>query len=599
MIDRRALLAAAAAAALARPAWAQDKPTAASAALTSLLDRLVEEGLERAPRSATGLGLDTGARASLRGRVEDRSAEARARQIADDEKAAKDLAAIDRAALSPAEQITYDTVEFQLSVRAEQAKFPYRAGGSPYVIDQRTGAYSSVPDFMVTQHPVKTAADAEAYLSRLDGFAKVLDQETEAFLADAEAGALPPGFLLETTVGQLKMLRDVAPPDAQLVRNLATKAGEARLGDRYAEQATDVFATKIVPALDRQITAVDRLRAKATGDAGVWKLPDGARFYATQLRGYTTTSLSAEEVHKLGLEQVADLTAQLDAALKQAGFTQGTPIARLKALNERPGETYANDEAGRTALLADLNAQIAALQPRLPQAFERLPKAAVEVRRVPEATQDGAANGYYQRPSLDGSRPGAFYINLKDTTEWPKWSLPTLTYHEAVPGHHLESALSLENPDAPLYRRAFASFSAYSEGWGLYAEQVADELGAYADYPIGKVGLIQSYLFRAARLVVDTGLHHKRWTREQANTYMVDATGDPPGSIAREIDRYISNPGQACSYKLGQTVILREREAARKRMGAHFDIKRFHTAALSTGRVPLTVLERVLRERLV
>lgn len=603
MIDRRVFLSASVSALAVGPALAQAPAGTGQASqgdrqLNAFMDRLVEEDLERSPRSATSLGLDVGPRAALRGKLEDSSLEARAAQLSADRKALADLRKLDRAKLSPADRVGFDTVEFQLAGRVRQNEFPYGSGYTTYVVSQRSGLYQSVPDFLDTQHPVKTAADAEAYVSRLAALGPALDKETERMLAEAEAGAAPPAFLLDTALTQLKALRAQPPAEAGMVASLRRRATAAGLEARYADSASDLFATRVVPALDRQITAAERLRERATNDAGVWRLPEGEAYYASRLKWFTTTDLTAEQVHQLGLEQVADLTGKLEAALRQEGFTQGPVIARLKALNVRPGETYPNDEAGRTTLLAALNAQIADLEGRLPNAFSRLPKAKVEVRRVPPDIEAGAANGYYQGPSLDGSRPGAFYINLADTAEWPKWSLPTLTYHEANPGHHLEVALSRENPNLHLYRRSFTNFSAYSEGWGLYAEQVADELGMYEGYPIGKVGLYQSYLFRAARLVVDTGLHHKRWTREQANAYMVEATGDPGGSIAREIDRYVGNPGQACSYKIGQTAILRLREEARARQGARFDLKAFHEAVLGTGRAPLTVLERAVADQL-
>jgi uncharacterized protein (DUF885 family) len=536
------------------------------------------------------------ARAALRGRIEDRSLEGQARDDAADAKALAELRAIDRAKLNAADRISYDTIEFQLAGRQSLAKFPYGGTYTVYTLAQRSGAYTSVPDFLDTQHPLKTEADGEAYLSRLDGYATAIDQDTERFMAEVAAKAVPPAYILDTTASQLKRQAGAAPVEAGVVRGLARRAGEARLSPRLVARAAELFSGKVRPALQRQITAVERVRATATTDAGVWKLPDGEAYYAAKLKWFTTTDMTAEEVHQLGLTQVAELTSQLDRALRSQGYTTGTVLQRLQAINVDPAQTYPNTDPGRAELIASLNAQIVDLDARLPRAFNRLPRAKVEVRRVPPETQDGAANGYYQSASLDGSRPGAYYINLKDTTEWPKWSLPTLTYHEANPGHHFQNTIALEDPSIPLYRRAFVGFSAYGEGWGLYAEQVADELGMYDACPLGRVGLYQSYLFRAARLAVDTGLHHKRWTREQANAWMLNATGDPPGQVAREIDRYITNPGQACSYKIGQTTILRLREAARRTLGERFDVKAFHDVVLGTNDVPLTVLERVVNE---
>jgi uncharacterized protein (DUF885 family) len=493
MMDRRRLLASGAFAALAHalPAGAQTRATPAATsdpALTRLMDRLVAQGLQRSPRQATSLGLDVGALAGLRSRIEDRSLAAKARETAEDARSLAELRAIGRERLSGADRVGYDTIEFQLSERQRQAKFPYGAGFSAYTLTQQAGAYQGVPDFLDTQHPVKTAADADAYIARLEGYAAALDQETERFLTEVEAGAIPPDFVLDTTATQLRAQRGQAPDQATVVRSLARRAGEAGLSDSYAGRARSVLIGRIAPALERQIAAVGRVRPRAAHDAGIWRARDGEAYYAAKLKWYTTTDLTADQVHDIGLEQVAQITAAMDAQLKALGYTQGTVLQRLQALNVAPAQLYANDDAGRAQLLASLNAQMADLDQRLPRAFNRLPKAKVEIRRVPVEIQDGAANGYYQRASLDGSRPGAFYINLKNTNDWPKWALPTLTYHEANPGHHLQGTLLQEDGALHLYRRSFTGFSAYSEGWGLYSEQVADELGAYEAYPLGASG---------------------------------------------------------------------------------------------------------------
>jgi uncharacterized protein (DUF885 family) len=601
MLDRRALLstAAAAAAASALPAAAQTRNSAsADAQLNAVLDRLVEQELEQRPQSATTFGLDVGPQAGLRARLNDRTQAGEDRETAGAAKALAELKALNRGALSPSARIGLDAVSFQLDQLRAINRFAYGAQYSAYALTQRYGAYSTVPDFLDKQHPVANAADADAYLSRLEGYATALDQDTERFSAEVAAGAVPPDFILDTALGQLRRQRAQPASEATVVASLVRRSAERGLPASYGQRAAALYTSKVVPALDRQMTAVERVRRTANPLAGVWKNPEGEAYYAAKLKWFTTTDMTAEEVHRLGLEQVAEITGRLDALFKSQGLTQGTVLQRLQALNADPVQLFPNDDAGRAKLLGFLNERMADLDRRLPSAFDRLPKAKVRVMRVPPEIQDGAANGYYQSPSIDGARPGAFYINLKDTTEWPRWSLPSLVYHEANPGHHLQIALALEDPSLPLYRRGFLSFSAYTEGWGLYAEQVADELGVYANDPLGRVGLLQSYLFRAARLAVDTGIHHKRWTREQANQWMVQATGDPPGQVAREVDRYATNPGQACSYKVGQTVILRLREDTRRRLGDRFDIKAFHAAVLSTGEVPLTVLERAVAEQL-
>jgi uncharacterized protein (DUF885 family) len=316
------------------------------------------------------------------------------------------------------------------------------------------------------------------------------------------------------------------------------------------------------------------------------------------VKASTTTNYTPEQVHRMGLDQVADISARIDTILRAKGMTRGTVGARLMALNEDPAQLYPATDQGRAQMLADLNAQIVEVYKLLPRAFNTLPKAKVEVRRVPVFIQDGAANGYYQSAALDGSRPAAFYINLKETGDWPRYNLPTLAYHETVPGHHLQVALSQESDRIPmlLRTRALGGFSAFSEGWALYAEQLADETGAYASDPLGRAGYLQSLLFRAARLVTDTGIHAKRWTRAQATQYMVDTIGNAPSRAQREVERYFASPGQANSYKVGHTVWVKVREDAKAKLGAKFDLRAYHDAVLLSGVMPLTVLERHVAE---
>jgi uncharacterized protein (DUF885 family) len=403
---------------------------------------------------------------------------------------------------------------------------------------------------------------------------------------------IPPDFVVDKALANLRQMRAMPAGETTLVRSLVRRAAEAGLGD-YRPQAERLVSGPIRAGMDRQIAELSAVRGRAVHDAGVWRLPAGESYYAMALKYNNTTNLSPDEVHQMGLDQVRDLHGQLDTMLRAQGYTRGSVGDRLNALNKEPRFLYPNTDAGRAELLASLNAQMRDIQPLLPRMFNRIPKARMEIRRVPVAIEAGAPGGYAQAPSLDGSRPGAYYINLKDTHEWPKNGLPTLTYHEATPGHLFQGSLARETGELPLYRRT-QGFSAYNEGWALYAERLADELGVYADDPFGRIGYLQSYLFRAVRLVVDTGLHHKRWSREQAIRYMVENAAEPEGSATREIERYSVWPGQATAYKIGQTVIARLREEAEQRPG--FDIKRFHDAVLLGGSMPLTVLERRVRE---
>jgi uncharacterized protein (DUF885 family) len=595
MLNRRELLAGMAGASviMVRPQAAASTP---AAQLEQLLERLFQHMLDQSPETVTSLGLDNGPSAYQKSQLDDCSA---ARAIKAREETTRQLAElkrIDRAQLSGMDAVNYDAVVY-LWERVDDIGRRFAFGSpewaSPYVVSQLDGSYQRVPDFLDSQHTIETPEDAEAYLARLQAFATAVDQESERVQLDADQGTIAPTFVLAKALLQLKALRAMPAADTVLVRSLVRRAAEKGLSGDWGGRAKQIVETQIAPALEGQIATLERLRAQATHEAGVWKLRDGDAFYQSALGLQTTTSLSADEIHQLGLEQVSDLSGRIDAVLRQQGLTQGSVSERIQELGRDPRFLYPNTDEGRALLLAELNAQIKTLQGRLPRVFGALPRAAVEVKRVPPEIEAGAPGGYYQPPSLDGSRPGAYYINLRDTAEWPKWTLPTLTYHEASPGHHLQLTLALEAENLPLLRRVLG-FTAYAEGWALYAEQLADELGMYAGDPFGYVGYLQSFLFRAARLVVDTGLHAKRWTREQAIDWMGATTGDPESAVITEVERYCVWPGQACSYKVGHQVWLRVRESAKARLGDRFDIRGFHDAALLSGAMPLEVLERVI-----
>ncbi|HKR24842.1 MAG TPA: DUF885 family protein, partial [Allosphingosinicella sp.] len=465
----------------------------------------------------------------------------------------------------------------------------------PYTVSQLSGTYQAIPDFLDSQHAIDTAADAEAYLSRLSDFARQLDNETARLRREYDIGVIPPDFVIDKTLQQMGNITGTAPAESGLVTSLARRAAARGIAGDWAARAERIVRGDVYPALTRQAGTVRGQRARAVHDGGVWRLPEGARYYAYGLKYATTTTMSADEIHQLGLDQMAELSAEADRILRAQGMSEGSVAARLGALGRDPRFVYPNTDAGKTQLIADLNAQMEAVRRRLPEYFGRLPRASCDIRRVPPAIEAGAPGGYYQPPALDGSRPGAYYINLRDTAEWPKWTLPTLTYHEAVPGHHHQIALALEATGIPPIRR-LPFFSVYTEGWGLYAEALADEMGVYENDPFGKLGYLQSYMFRAARLVVDTGLHHKRWSREQGIRYMVENLGDQESSVATEVERYCVWPGQATSYKVGQTRWSALRERARNALGDRFDIRSFHDTALAAGAMPVSVLERVIED---
>ncbi len=596
-MDRRNFLAGAAAVSAAGtlPIRVAAAPADRNAALRAMLDRFFYARLASSPEQATRLGLDSGTRAGLKAKLDDASAAGQAEDLARAKAELAELRAFGTAGLSPAAALDHEIVTYQL-IRAVAGAQRFTYGDSlgrfaPYVLSQLTGPYRDVPDFLESQARVRDASEADAYLARLAAFPKAIDDSTDRQRRDAARGVFAPDYILDTTLKQLGSAMERPAEQTVMVASFAAKLKAANLPADRVARATTIVAREVFPALERQRAFVQELRGKAVHDAGCWRLPDGDAYYAAAAEAATTVAMGGDEIHRLGLAQVAEISARIDTILKAQGMSQGSVGQRLVALNQRPDQLYPNTDPGREALLAQLNRQITAMQARLPEAFDTLPKAPVEVRRVPPTIQAGAPGGYYQNASLDGSRPAIYYINLRDTFDRPKFGLATLTHHEAVPGHHLQVSLALESTEIPLIRRR-GFFSGYSEGWALYAEQLADEMGMYQGDPLGQVGYLQSLLFRATRLVVDSGMHAKRWSREQATDYLIATTGIARGRSQGEIDRYTVWPGQACSYKIGHTVWTRLRAEAEKQPG--FTLKQFH-AVLLKGAMPLAILERVIR----
>jgi len=575
-------------------------PRSDTAAARALYDSIFEGMLRTAPEMATGLGLDTGERAFLKSRLSDASPAGRMgayRPLLDH---LPQLRQIDRARLVGRERAWLDTVLWLGERMSEAASFAYGGIGGyaypvPYVLSQLTGAYQAVPDFLDSQHRIDTGADAQAYVARLEEFARAIDQEVNRARADAGRGIVPPAFILDKALTQTNALRSERGEESGLVRSLVRRTRDKGIAGEWGTQAAAIVDGRLAAALDRQIAALTELRRGAGQSPAAGRLPDGERFYDLCLRFHTSTSLSPEEAHQIGLRQVAEIGAEADPLLRREGLTSGTVGARLTELARQERFLYPNTDSGRAQLLADLNRQMEAVRARMPEYFATIPRSAMEVKRVPPAIELGAPRGYAQGPSLDGSRPGAYYVNLVDTRIWPKWALPTLTYHESIPGHLWQGSTVLENQAIPLLHRNIG-IPAYGEGWGLYSEQLADEIGMYADFPTGRIGMLQSFLYRAARIVLDTGLHARGWSRERAIGYFTDQVGLDPISATSEVERYVVWPGQACSYKIGHNEIVRLREAARARLGPRFDIKSFHDAVLGGGDMPLEVLGTVIEE---
>jgi uncharacterized protein (DUF885 family) len=598
--DRRQFLLATAAAtgALALGGCSTMAPRSRAGGARALYDRIFEAMLQVSPELATSLGLDTGDKAHLRGRLSESGPAGKMGGYRPLVEHLPALRRIGRAGLEPRERAWRDTIVWLGERVADLSRVPYGTLDGypvPYVISQLTGSYQSMPDFLDSQHKVETRADAEAYVSRLEAFARNVDLEVEHARADAGRGVVPPDFILDKTLTQTRALRAERGERAGLVQSLVRRAREKNIPGDWATQATAIVDGRLAAALDRQIALLTELRRGAGHNPAAGRLPDGAHFYEMCLRYHTSTGLTPDQVHETGVRQIAELSALADPLLRAEGMTQGSVGARITALGREERHLYPNTEAGRAELLAGLTDYMNRLRARMPDYFATLPRSPMEIKRVPPAIEVGAPRGYAMGPNLDGSRPGAFYINLRDTRSWPKWALPTLNHHEAIPGHLWQGSIVIENQAIPLLHRNIG-IAAYGEGWGLYAEQLADEIGMYADYPLGRLGMIQSFMYRSARLVADSGMHAKGWSREQAIRYFMENVGLDELSSTSEIERYVVWPGQACSYKIGHNEFVRLREEARGRLGDRFDLKGFHDAVLLNSDMPLEVLATVVAE---
>lgn len=572
------------------------EPNAEAAKMYAMFDRAMAESFRRMPELPTYLGIDKGTLAWTKSELSDHSLTALAENKATNARQLKELRGVDRKQLSGMDAVNYDTVEFTLATQAEgDAKFQYGGTGSgaPYVLSQLTGAYQQMPDFLDNQHVIEAKADADAYMARLESFGRLMDQEVEVAKHDVALGVTPPDFVLDKAITQLKAFLEYAPADAPVVKSLVRRTADKKIDGDWSTQAEGLYLEKVRPAMERQLAFLEGLRPNAVHDAGCWRLPDGGEYYEVSLKNYTTAKITPDEIHKLGLDLCKSLGAQADVLMKKAGYTKGTVGERYRAMATDPKQVYPNTDAGKEELLAKLNEQVKEITKKLPQYFGQLPKAPLEIRRVPKAIEAGAPGGYYNSPSLDGTRPGIYWINLRDTAEVPAWTLPTLSYHEGIPGHHLQLALNNEAGDLPLIRKVIG-FSGYSEGWALYAEQLAVEMGMYDHDVLGHIGQIHDAMFRAVRLVVDSGMHSKRWSREQALKFYIDTIGDNEAAAVTEIERYCVWPGQACSYMVGKMTWLNARERAKKALGRKFDIRKFHDAGLLAGGTPLTVLDEVI-----
>jgi uncharacterized protein (DUF885 family) len=575
-------------------------PGLARADFDALVDGVTTDLLRESPEFATYLGVDEATAGGpylgrlsgygLAGRADTRAlvADARAR-----------IEAIDPGPLDESRRLTRLVLLDQLGAGA-RADAAAGGWGSPgfgsfgvYPVNQMTGLHIDLPNMMAAQQPVTSTAEADAFIERLRGFGAAFDGAIEGLEADADAGAILPDFVIDKTLAVLARFTAPAPTENVLYTAFAQKLADADVPEAEAHQAAAEAAIRdvVYPAYARLASALEALRPRAVHDAGLSHQPNGAALYDAMIRIGADSALTADQVHDLGLGEVARITAEADAILDSVGRAEGTVAERFQALNADAGFVRPNTVDGKASIVADIERQIAEVEPLLPAWFGTVPPQPVEVRPVPGFSEASAAPAYYDTPSLDGTRPGIYWINLRDTAIHPMWLVPSVTYHEAIPGHHMQLALAFSQRDLPLVRQIFGSTTAYAEGWGLYAERLAKEMGLYEDDPYGDLGRLRSELWRAVRLVVDSGLHAKGWSREQAIAYMIDVGGIDPDTAEQEVERYVIIPGQALGYKIGMLKILELRERARDALGDGFDIRAFHDAVLLDAGLPLSVLE--------
>ena len=566
-------------------------PSAQTAA--ALLEDVAYNLLEHEPGRATGLGVDTGQYAYLRAQLGDASPEGQDAYAATLRKDLARVRAFPREGLNSTNVTNLEVVESAYELALDGFALPYGdvpVGSwrtAPYVVIQNVGAYIDLPRFMQSTHMVKSASDADAYVERLQEVPKVLGGELERIRAARAMGVVPPDFLLDKAIRQMEQTIESAGKGELFASDLRAKLAEAGLPETRADTALALETGAIAQALFAQLQELQAERAVATSAPGISARPQGDEFYAWALRSSTTTTLSPDEVHRQGLEELEALHARMDPILREIGYTEGSVGDRMQVLGDDPRYKFSEGDKGREEIFAFINERIDWIKGQMPRAFNTLVDPNLEVTRIPVAEEAGAPGAYGGAGSKDGTIPGRFWINLRTTDLHRKYDLADLTYHETIPGHVWEGEYSNRLP----LIRSILAFNPFSEGWALYGEQIADELGAYDEFKVGRLGYLQSLAFRACRMVVDTGLHAKGWSREQARQFFVERNGSKPEEVAGEVDRYCSWPGQATGYKLGHSRIVAQRERAQAALGSAYDFKAFNDAVVLGGNTPMNVME--------
>jgi uncharacterized protein (DUF885 family) len=490
---------------------------------------------------------------------------------------------------------SWKTTAWFLDDLIRQAEFEH----GEYRVNQISGPLVSTPQFLTDTHAIKNERSVERYLSRLNEFGRVLREIKVRVEDDRAAGVVPPDFVIDKSLVGMRAFIEGGAAKNALVTTLPARLQKVEsLSDEqrkaYVARAQEIVAQQVIPGFEAMIALFEDMRTTASHDAGIWRLPQGDAIYAAALKSSTTTDMTPDELHALGVAEVARIEAEMTAILDAQGIPGATLAERVHALNVDPAQLFPNTDAGRKAMIDYLHSIDRRVMAVAPKFFKTIPPQPLEILRVPEYSQDSAPGGYYNPPALDGSRPGRFYINQKNTADNPKWALPTLMIHEGSPGHHFQLSAQQLIEDVPLLRKVLP-FSAFAEGWALYAERIArTDMGLYDEDPLGDLGRLQAEMFRAVRLVVDTGMHAKHWSREQAIEYMIAKTGRTEAESTREIERYVVWPGQATSYKVGQLAIMRMRDKAQQALGPKFDLREFHELLLLNGSMPLTVVEEAV-----
>jgi len=571
-----------------KPPTARASAGLAAGAADAELERIAYAMLAHEPGRATSLGVDVGEYAHWRGTFGKPGVAGESDYAATLKRLLAEARAFPREGLTPDQVTGFEVVESAFAKALEGMALPYgtvAVGGwrnAPYVVIQNVGGYIDYPRFFGATQPLREADDVGHYVSRVREIPGILAAETDRIRFDRGQGLVAPDFLLDKAIAQMEA--SIAGAEDSYAGPLAASRFG---GDESALKAVrQVIAEGIQPALAAQLEELRAQRAAATSDAGMWARPRGDEYYAWAVSASTTTALTPDEIHRQGREELKELHGRMDPILRELGYTKGSVGARMRALADDPAYKFSPGDAGRAEIIAFIEERIAWIKAQMPRAFTQLVDPPLEVRRLPPGEELGAPGAYGGAGSKDGSIPGRMWINLRTTDLHRKFDLADLTFHESIPGHVWEGEFSNRLP----LIRSILAFNAFSEGWALYAEQLADELGAYDDFKVGRLGYLQSLAFRACRLVVDTGLHHQRWTREQARRFFVEENGSKVDEVASEVDRYCSWPGQACGYKIGHSEIVRQRARAQAELGAKYDFKAFNTAVVLGGNAPLSVM---------